>query len=128
MIDVEELRTLREGLIGFAPEWAQRLLLSFDECRSTRELGSWRRRTAEAIISQVDLGHTKELGGRALGAPRATCPLCGAGSANSYERGYAVPEGLNRHLLSTPQTNQCVVFFAADGMAKEFLQRFGEGP
>lgn len=125
MIDQEELRTLREGLIGFAPDWAQRILLSFHDCRTRHELGAWRKVVAAEIIDAAMKAHTKKLGGEPLGAVRATCPLCGGGSANAYETGFAVPEGLSRHLLGTQIANQCVVFFAADGMAKEFTDRFG---
>lgn len=45
-----------------------------------------------------------------IGSPRAYCPLCDAGSTGWYgEAGYAIPEGLARHLTGYGNTRRCQV-------------------
>ncbi|MFB9353138.1 hypothetical protein ACFFUA_38080, partial [Streptomyces heliomycini] len=69
---------------------------------------------AEQIIETVEpLPDEKE---SCFGA-RAYCPLCGEGTSSAYEKGYALPEGLRRHLTGWGKSHICVVMEAAHQLA-----------
>lgn len=62
--------------------------------------------------------------------PRALCPLCKQGAQGTRDlKGYAVPDGLRRHLLGELNSRQCVVFGAAEAIARDSIaeQREGRG-
>lgn len=56
--------------------------------------------------------------GYPLGAPRAVCPLCVGDSLTPYEKGFALPTGLEWYLLGTHNSRQCDVFGAAVALAR----------
>lgn len=60
---------------------------------------SWRQEAIRKLIEKADVRPAHEMGEHSSISPRATCPLCGQGSTAPYAgRGYAIPEGLRRHL------------------------------
>jgi hypothetical protein len=59
---------------------------------------------------------------------RAYCPLCGAGNSGPYEDGFALPEGLRRHIVGWGNMRRCPVFEAAYRLAQDAWDRkFKEG-
>lgn len=77
---------------------------------------------ARDILALCHLDVSEEMGDAPGNAPRSECPLCRAGSANLVAvRGFAVPEGLMRHLLGSHNSRQCDVFAAAYALARNSL-------
>src|SRR5690606_25671652 len=61
------------------------------------------------------------------GERRALCPLCNRGSDSPYVEGYALPEGLRRHLMGRGNTHRCIVMETVSKLAYEhWHERFGE--
>jgi hypothetical protein len=52
--------------------------------------------------------------------PRAYCPLCGSGSSGPYDRGFALPEGLRRHLTGFGNAGACDVLSPVLDLARDY--------
>jgi len=78
----------------------------------------------EAVVNRATLLPGGE--GELVSRRRAFCPLCGAGSHHTGERGYAVPEGLQAHLEFRGNVQRCLVMAAAYELAvNNWSTRFG---
>lgn len=75
---------------------------------------------SQAIQQVIRSAKPIECSSREFG-PRAMCPLCGYGGANFYEDGYALPEGLARHLEGYGKTQQCRVMKAARWLVRDLF-------
>lgn len=83
----------------------------------------WLERVADQIIETVE-PLSKEHG--SYFEPRAYCPLCGDGSSSPYDRGFAIPEGLRRHLTGWGRSSHCSVTGAAHQLALDYFRdKFG---
>lgn len=99
-----------------AEEPLDRFLGGYHSCQSRSELGQWRRAVVDRIV---------DLASRAAPAvvnqwPRADCPFCRL-------PGWAIPEGLRRHLSGHGNIVQCLVTVAlwkqsADSLEDAFAQ------
>lgn len=112
------------SIIQMAPESMKRCLTAHFYVESFADLDDWRRWASERIVQQADLV--------AIEIPhfsqrRANCPLCGKGSSAPYDEGYALPVGLERHLLGTHRSHICPVFGAADHQAILRAREFDRG-
>lgn len=121
----DDLYLARETIIELMGPEARQILTSHYRCSSRQEGWHW----AEAAALEIaDLCHPvtqQTYQGHPVGSPRANCPLCGEGSQAFYEHqmGFAIPEGLLRHLLGTHNSRQCGVFGAAQAMARDRFRR-----
>lgn len=100
-------------------EPARRILTGYGrEISSRSEVWRWAELAAVEIVetrcTSVEQATYK---GQSFGAPRSACPLCWGESSSYYERGFALPEGLVRHLLGSHNSMQCFVFKAAMELA-----------
>jgi len=111
-----DLYMARRTIVDLMPEPAQRILDSFDG-EDRREVWIWAEKAADQIVGLCETVEQKYYDGYPLGAPRARCPLCGGGSSTPYDKGFAIPEGLFRHLLGSHNSRQCDVFAAATQLA-----------
>ncbi|MFP2770811.1 hypothetical protein [Oceanisphaera sp. KMM 10153] len=110
----QELWSARYAILGLAPAAYQEILRSYYRCNDRSESYHWLDSVAEKIIETVEpLPNDK---GSFFGA-RAYCPLCGEGTSSTYERGYALPEGLRRHLTGWGRSQMCAVTEAAHQLA-----------
>jgi hypothetical protein len=98
----------------------QNVLQSYFHCASVEETMMWEHVTAGKIIACAEILPPEQ--GSYLGE-RAYCPLCGSGSNSYYERGFAIPDGLLRHLLGEGNSYRCMVFKTACKLAKDYWYR-----
>jgi hypothetical protein len=91
-------------------------LLSYHSCKSRMQTYQWPDAVA-ARISEI----AKILPPSIFDTlDRAYCPLCGDGSSRGYANGFAIPEGLRRHLIGWGgQEHQCPVFAIAMQLAHD---------
>jgi hypothetical protein len=119
----EELWSARVAIIGLAPSKYRDLLKSYYRCEAHKDSYNWLDRVADQIIDTVE-PLSKEQGSYL--EPRAYCPLCGDGSSSPYDRGFAIPEGLRRHLTGWGRSSQCSVTEAAHQLALDYFHdKFG---
>lgn len=112
-----DLWMARETIISLMPEPIQRILKSYLQCVSRQESAAWKYSVIEQIIGLVqDIPppHNFNWGQ----SSRGNCPLCKEGPRTNYtyEKGFAIPEGLRRHLTGSG-ANECCVMKAASSLA-----------
>lgn len=75
---------------------------------SDDELDDWEQRLFKTVIRKAEVlpldAYTST-----SSSSRARCPLCGSGSSAPYEVGFALPDGLDRHLRGHGNSRRCVV-------------------
>lgn len=101
-LDQPEIRKVLDGFNG----------------KTRAEVETWAKVAARQIARQCEGVTVKTYAGRALGSPRALCPLCGGSTSTANERGFALPLGLERHLLGTHNSYPCDIFAAALAIAR----------
>jgi hypothetical protein len=111
-----DLWRAHRALVDLMDEPHREVLNSY--LHATDSLWRWRENAALRLVDLCRDVEQRTYGGYPLGAPRAVCPLCGGGSSAPYDKGFALPEGLMRHLLGTHNSRQCDIFFAAESMAR----------
>jgi len=120
----EELWRARHMIVDLMPEAMRDLLTSYHRCATREETHSW----ANSVVMQV-VAHAVPIPqcvGSIVG-DRAVCPLCGREGSDPYLRGFALPEGLRRHLVGFGNAQQCGVMEAAMRLAEEYWDfRFAE--
>lgn len=121
---VAERDQLRYTVLNLAPERFRSLLSSYYRCETRSDLDHWFNDTIPKIVEM-----TEPLWAQAEWpyARRAYCPLCESGSSSSYEQGFALPEGLERHLRGASNTHECPVMRVARDCARAYREhRFGK--
>lgn len=117
----DKLWMTRRALIGLMPEDVRNVLDSYrSRGDEPTNLYAWSRQAAEEIVALARDVEQPLYQGQPLGSPRAFCPLCAAGTSSPYESGFALPEGVTRHLLGTYNCRQCDVFEAAFELARSY--------
>jgi hypothetical protein len=111
-----ELDQARETIIRLMPEEIQHLFHSYWHCKSKIDTYRWEANLIEQIIKRSIIIPTPN----SYFNDRAQCPLCGAESSSLYERGFAVPEGLRRHLGGSGNTSRCNVMHAGLALARNY--------
>ncbi len=101
----DELLTARYVILSLMPESLRNLLTSYYNCKSREDTYQWDNMVAEKLLEYVEIIPYHPENGR----ERAYCPLCGEGSDDPYEKGYALPEGLRRHVAGEGNTKKCPV-------------------
>ncbi|SRR5712691_10802663 len=129
----DELSRARSTVLQLMPEQIRDILVSYSNCRSTSELREWQYKTAQKLLQFAEARSAHEMGTYASLSPRALCPLCGGSSENpSGSLGFALPEGLLRHLLGSHNAAACAVFEIATALCREHLleleRRVAESP
>lgn len=132
--EFEELRTenrrLKDDLFGVREALIrlmdmQGLLKGYLACEHLDQLEEWRRECATAVLEAAWVRPGEEMGDPRW--PRAICPLCRQGAQGTRDiKGYAVPEGLRRHLLGEFNSRQCDVFAAAEAIAIDAIHEARE--
>jgi len=118
-----DLLIARLGILELMPEQVQRLLRHHG-CDTHEAVSEWRRSTAEKIVELAKPRPASEMGDQGGTTPRSACPLCGGGRMNAVGiEGFAVPDGLLRHLMGLKGAYQCSVFRAAEALAHDSVDR-----
>lgn len=81
------------------------------------EVYDWIKDVAEKIVERLD--DDQKIKPSQLGDRRSRCPLCNQGPRSTLmsHEGFAIPEGLRRHLLGTYSSHQCLFMRVAKEMA-----------
>ena len=116
-----DLWLAREAIIELMGMEAKALLTSFRPATDRVALMRWTSETAEKIVDLCENVKQMNYQGHPFGAPRALCPLCKQGTTSPNEYGYALPEGLIRHLTGSHNSRQCDVFGAAVALARSSI-------
>lgn len=112
----DELYLARRNLINLMD--LQGLLSAYRSAHDFDQVDEWRRAAAATVLTAALVRPGEEMGDPRW--PRALCPLCRQGAQGTRDvRGYAVPEGLRRHLLGELNSRQCPVFAAAEAIARD---------
>jgi hypothetical protein len=113
----DELQDTRRDLVELMPRQLADLLMSYRSCESRQDYDHWTCEVLDRIASGAErdpsISHLED---------RGWCPLCKGGSSGPYSRGFALPEGLMRHLTGRGNTAQCPVTRAAFRMARYALR------
>lgn len=109
-----KLYQARETILALMPGGVQEILRSYRSCASRDDANQWNHTVVEKIISLAE-----ELPSpRVSFLPRyAKCPLCSSVSMAPFQPGFALPEGLRRHLVGWGNARQCGVFNAVSALA-----------
>ncbi|WP_262299686.1 hypothetical protein [Microvirga sesbaniae] len=99
-----EIYDARSTVIRLMPADVQKVIDEFYACKTRTELGAWRRRLMRYIISRAEILPKHRYSGE-----RAYCPLCREGPSSSYEEGFSIPLGLERHLDRATTGHGCSV-------------------
>ena len=122
-----ELSRTRHNMLLLTPEPFRTELLECLACRDSVALSAWENRLVDQVIEVARLSQKRiESFGYEL-LPRSACPLCGReGSGSKRHPGFAVPEGLLRHLKGSYGMARCFVVEAAVSLAEDSVQRHRE--
>jgi hypothetical protein len=119
--EIRRLRTdlydARQVLLDLLPSELRTLLSGWRHDMSEQDFYRWKRDTVAAII-----GIAQPLPLNRFDGPRAMCPLCGRGSSWPYTEGYALPGGLERHLVGEGKTYRRPVTKHAFDLARGCLE------
>ncbi len=112
-----DLFVARENLLRLTDEEAYSALGRYMANDDFEKLYEWRQLAADRVLAIADVRPGAEMGDPRY--PRALCPLC-KGSVQARDvLGYAVPTGLRRHLLGEMNSEQCVMFEAAEQIGRD---------
>lgn len=111
-----DLDSARRAIVSLLPQFIQTLVDSRYACQSWEDAYKWESELVDEIITSATVLSREE--GSHFG-PRACCPLCGHGSSALYARGFAVPEGLRRHLIGWGNTTGCGVLTPVLDLARD---------
>jgi hypothetical protein len=112
-----ELDAARRAIIEVMPYEVSERLGTYYRCKTRDDAYDWEREVVEFIIDKAEpLPERLSF----CGGDRAYCPLCHRGSQGPYDEGFALPEGLRRHLTGYGNTHQCGVMEAAFRLAYEY--------
>lgn len=114
-----ELWRARQAIIDLMPPAVAEVLSSY-HCCTFEQKGAWQTETVEKLIDAAETLPTSE--SPYFSERRARCPLCGSGSMSPYTEGFAVPEGLRRHLVGSGNAAQCEVMHAAAALARDYFR------
>lgn len=113
-----QLDDSRRAIVRLMSHDVQNILLSFYRCRSESQWSSWVSETAQRIVELAEAKPPNEMGEFLSASPRALCPLCRDSTQSPYGgSGFAVPDGLMRHLVGSHTSRQCDVLAAACALA-----------
>jgi len=115
----EGLDDARQALLSLLSDELQAIIREYRRCATWDDLHEWERRIVEHVLGEARILGQEE---SYSPSPRAFCPLCGGGSSAPYQRGFLVPEGLERHLQGLHNARQCLVTKVVFGMALEELR------
>jgi hypothetical protein len=115
----EQLRVARQALLTLMSDDLQARFQSFYACKDRRAAVQWEHDLTNDIIDRA-----KPLGGEQASyfGARGYCPLCGRGSTSPFDRGFALPEGLYRHLSGSGNTAQCDIFETFLSQARDYWE------
>lgn len=126
-----DLYRARHALIDLMSEPAQEVLTSYRSVKTQHEWWSWSSRAAHRLAEMAEGSAVQRMyQGYAIESPRAKCPLCGKGPQSFYDgyAGFALPDGLIRHLTGGHNAHQCPVFGAAFALARDYVLDSEFGP
>jgi hypothetical protein len=118
----EQLYDARRCIVDLMPEHYGDMLESYYRCESRPDRHRWQYATADEIVDDVieQRQQLANIADRAYYDDRAPCPLCGGESSSPYTRGFALPEGLRRHLTGWGQSQRCPVMEQTRGLAQDY--------
>lgn len=105
------------SVIFLMPEDARSILESFEDCESYTDTYRWR------LIAASGVGDLAKPFPKGIfpSSDRAYCPLCRGGALPPSPEGFALREGLRRHLIGGGgQETQCFVFNAVELGARSY--------
>lgn len=114
----------RQAVRSLLPDDLDARFRSYFDCANRRTAHQWEHDLIGYLIARAQpLTHEE---GSYFGL-RGYCPLCGSGSSSPYHRGFALPEGLSRHLSGAGNTGRCVVVETLLSEARDYWEpRFQE--
>jgi hypothetical protein len=118
-----ELYQVRQTIIHLMPENIRAILWGYRDCTDRAATHRWEDEAADQLI---ELAHVLTSEEGSYWWERAYCPLCRDGSTSPYQSGFAVPEGLRRHLVGWGNVRQCDVTAAVMALARAYWDdKFG---
>lgn len=118
-----ELWTARYTILNLFTDELRELLNSYYSYESRPSLYEWENMIAEKLLDHVTILPYHPDWGR----ERAYCPFCGLGSQGPYDHGFAIPEGLRRHITGYGNTTKCPVVEQISYLAREhWNEKFSE--
>jgi hypothetical protein len=120
----DELYLARQAVRSLLPDDVNARFSSYYDCDDRRAAHQWEHDLIDYVIGRAQPLTRDE--GSYFGL-RGYCPLCGNGSTSPYDRGFALPEGLSRHLSGAGNTGRCAVFETLLSQARDYWEpRFQE--
>lgn len=111
----EDLWIARYTILNLFTGKLRELLDSYCRYESRPRFDEWENMIAEGLLEHVTIlpFHPE------WGHERAYCPFCGMGSQGPYDHGFAIPEGLRRHITGYGNTRKCSVVEQISYLARE---------
>jgi hypothetical protein len=112
-----KLYSARSPIVDLMPKDIADLLQNHRGCESRADTYKWQSDVVDTIIDKAIFLPERV---SYSGVQRAYCPLCRDGSQGPYDEGFAISEGLRRHLIGWGNVRQCRVTDAAFALASEY--------
>lgn len=107
LADIEDLQNqlfeARRTILSLMPDAIQERVHTHYDITDRNDLSRWMRDLAKLALDLAEPRPESYLQGR------ANCPLCGYAGGSIYPDGYALPEGLRRHLTGHGNASTCAV-------------------
>jgi hypothetical protein len=118
----EDLYLAREAILDLLPDDLGEVARKMSQVHSWEELNDLEKRLTAAVMQKAEpLSPGSYVS--TSSSKRAYCPLCRSGSSAPYESGFALPDGLQRHLRGEGNTRRCSV---TEALFKLSLHRLRE--
>ena len=104
----EDLTYARKAVFALLDEHVRQVAQGLLSIRSDDDLSEWEGKLIEAIMQKA-VPLPPDTYTSSSSSSRARCPLCGASSSSPYETGFALPDGLRRHLAGDGNSRRCSV-------------------
>lgn len=115
-----ELRAANTTIIDLMSDEIQKVLTSYHYCETSEATNTWENEVADALLK---LCNPLPNDAPRYFSNRAWCPLCHRGSSSADAVGFALPDGLRRHLVGWGNVPRCDIMTATSSLAWESWQR-----
>lgn len=106
-----ELYMARSTILELMPLEVRQAFHEYENCKSRENAYQLRQLTIDKLIEIAGADPEKRMRDILNLGDRAYCPLCGGSARSTYgEEGFALPEGLKRHLEGSYNSQRCFVF------------------
>lgn len=122
----DELWTARNAVLEVLPDHLSQVLDRYYDCSTREGVFTWLDTAIDAVLGSAERKPARDMGEYSSSSDRAFCPLCRGSADTIYgEKGFAFPDGLDRHLRGSHNARQCVVMKVVTDLALDHVKENG---